>query len=191
MSLPWFWFFIRATGLVAWGAAWLSMLFGLFVSSRGAGGQVGVPASAELHRQWSLVTAGAALVHALASVLAPEGGVPALAVLLPFVSPTERVAIALGTVSLWGFGALVASDRLRRLLGPGGWRALHASAFATWIFALAHTLWIGTDLHNPVVKAVVLGSAASVGAAFLFRVAHTLTVGAGAAARGGGGSAKA
>ena len=191
MSLPWFWYVVRVTGLLAWGGAWLSMFFGLLVSSRGAGGQVGVPASMELHRRWSLVTVGAAAVHALASVAAPEGGVPALAVLLPLVSPTERVAVGLGTVSLWGFGALVASERLRAVLGPWGWRALHAGAFAAWIFALAHTLWIGTDLHNPVVRAVVLGSAASVGAAFLFRVAHSVAAPAGRAARVGAGSAKA
>lgn len=191
MSVPWLWYLVRITGLVAWGAAWLSMFFGLFVSSRGGGGQVAVPATMELHRRWSLVAVGAALGHGLATVAAPEGGVPALAVLVPLVSPTERAAVALGTLGLWGFGALVLSERLRPVLGPRGWRVLHAGAFAAWVFALAHTLWIGTDLHTPVVRAAVLGSAASVGAALLFRVAHAFTTRGGPAPGARAGAAKA
>ena len=151
---------VRVTGLVAWGALWWAMLFGVAVSGKGAGGWLHVPSAAELHRQWATVGLVASVVHALATVVAPEGGVPAWAVLVPLVSPVQRGVVAVGTLALWGFAALVVSSWTRPRWGPEVWRAVHALAFGAWVLALGHTFVGGTDLRNDLVRAVLLGASA-------------------------------
>lgn len=159
-TLPWLWWAVRASGLVALAALWFAMIFGVAISGKGAGGWLHVASAAELHRQWAFVALGATLVHAIASVAAPEGGIPAFAVLVPMLSPTLRGAITMGTLGLWGLVALTATSLSRASLSPWVWRAVHALAFGAWVLSLAHTLFAGTDLVNPVVRAVVLATAA-------------------------------
>lgn len=168
MVIPALWWAIRVSGLVAYGALWMSMAFGVYTAGRGAGGLVHLPSTAELHRQWSVVALAATLVHAVASVAGPE--VPPLALLVPLVSPTLRGAVTMGTLAAWALVALVASDRLRGRLSPFAWRAMHATAFAAWALGLAHALQAGTDLANTAVRAVLVASAVGLLAAFGHRV---------------------
>lgn len=169
-DLPWVWWCIRVSGLVAYAALWLAMIFGVAVAGKGAGGWLHVPSAVELHRQWAWVALAGTGVHVVASVLAPESGVPALAVLVPMVSPILRVVVTLGTLALWGLVALVASSFSRASLSPTAWRAIHALAFGAWVLSIAHTLLGGTDLANPVVFASVLGTAAVLVGATIQRV---------------------
>ncbi len=160
ISLPFLWWACRVTGLVAYGALWFAMFFGVSVSAKGSGGWLHIASAAELHKQWAVVGLGAALVHALAAVLAPEGGIPAMAVLVPLVSPTMRGVITVGTIAMWGFGGLVVSSLTKASWRPEVWRALHALSFGAWVLAVAHTVLGGTDMAIWPVKAAVYATAA-------------------------------
>src|SRR5690606_40225915 len=72
---PVLWGVGRASGLLAYGALWLSMLFGLAVSSKGAGGLLPKKAMMDLHQQWTLSAVVATVVHVFALVFHAESGV--------------------------------------------------------------------------------------------------------------------
>lgn len=183
-EIPVVWWAVRVSGLVAYGALWWAMLFGVWLSGRGAGGVVHSPSVIELHRQWAIVGLGAGVVHGVASVLAPEGGVPPLALLVPMVSPVLRVPVTLGTLTLWGVALLVFSSLWRAKLSIPVWRVVHVAAFVAWVFGVAHALGAGTDLVNPLVEGGLLASVVVFGAAFVHRVMVTLWGPAGRSAAG-------
>jgi predicted ferric reductase len=165
---PVLWWVGRASGLLAYGALWLSMLFGLAVSSKGAGGLLPKKAMMDLHQQWTLSAVVATVVHVFALVFHAESGVTPWAAVIPFASQRLTGAVALGTVALFGMAVLVASSWLRTRIPYATWRGIHALAFGTMILALVHGWTAGTDTSAEAVRwlyivtlAVLLGALTS------------------------------
>ncbi|MEZ4237368.1 MAG: hypothetical protein R3F59_14710 [Myxococcota bacterium] len=156
------WWWVRSWGVVAYLALWGTAFFGLMISTRGAGGWLHTATVGALHRAWSLLVVVGTALHVAGVVLDPVSKVPLLATLLP-VGPGP---IALGVIAAW-WVALARWQRLPRAL----WTAVHASAGGAYVVALGHALTAGTDRGDPVFRAVVLGTAAALLAALLYRVA--------------------
>jgi methionine sulfoxide reductase heme-binding subunit len=162
-SLGWWW--VRSWGLVAYLALWATVWFGVATSSRGAGGWLHTPTVAALHRAWSLGVVVATALHVAVVAVDPASHISALATVLP-VGPAP---VALGVIAAWWVAALLATNA--RAVPRPVWRAVHASAFGAYLVALVHGLRAGTDQGSPVVRAVVLGTAAALLGAVLHRIA--------------------
>jgi hypothetical protein len=144
-GIPTAWLIARAAGLVAFGVLTLSTWLGLAMSTH----LLGARRQRTLigwHR--TLAGTGLALValHVGALLLDPVARFGPVSALVPFAAPWRPAAVAAGVVAAWSMVALIASFRLRRLIGQRGWRRLHYLSFATFLLALCHALASGTDL---------------------------------------------
>lgn len=134
------WWLGRATGVLAYGALWLSTFFGVLVSSKGAGGLLERGTIIDLHRGWSSMALAATVLHILLIIANTHSGVNPLAAILPQMSTVMTGAITLGTVSFWGILAISLSTTFMNRIPNIVWRGIHASAFGTYVLALSHSL---------------------------------------------------
>lgn len=156
------WYALRATGLTAVAGLWLALVFGLGLAGRGLGGWIPAPAAGHLHRYWSVLGTVATLAHAVVATLAPGSTTPPVSLLVPGLGADLPRAMALGTVATWMLLAVALSSAFRSWLPPGAWRALHASALGAWVLGLAHAWRAGSDLDNPVARALLVAATVTV-----------------------------
>lgn len=159
-GIPALWWAARALGLVAYVALWLSALFGVMLSSGGAGGLLNTATIVELHNRWALAALVATALHVLAVIGDPVSGVTPLAVVVPLASARLNGPIALGTLALWGLAVIAVSTALARRLPRWLWRAVHGAAFGTLLLALVHGVTAGTDTQSLLVRGLYLGTSA-------------------------------
>lgn len=169
-SFPLMWWAARALGLVAQLALWMSVLFGVFVGARGAGGVIETPWVRELHLRWSLASIVLVVLHVLAVVVDPFAGVGPWAAWIPMASPVRTQGVTLGTFALLGMGAVYGATTVMKRLPPGVWRAVHGLSFGVFLLAMLHGLGAGTDAQDPAVRGVLIGSAVVVAGAAVQRV---------------------
>lgn len=152
------WYLARASGLVAFGLLTLSVWLGLAMSTKLA---------TRFQKRlfgWHQTLAWTGLsmlgLHAGALLFDPtlHFGLPS--VLVPFASAWRPGAVAAGVIAAWLTLMLAVSFRLRRWIGPKGWRRLHYASFAAFFLALGHALTAGSDLKGvsgPVLAALAAG----------------------------------
>ncbi|MCA9848840.1 MAG: hypothetical protein KC461_14685 [Dehalococcoidia bacterium] len=142
---PLIWWAGRAAGFVAYLALWLSMMFGMAVSSKGMGGLLPKKLVMDMHQQWTLSAVVATAVHVSTLVLHSESGVTPLAAIVPFASARLTGPVGIGTIALFGLLIVSVSSWLRTHIPYNAWRGIHALAFGTMILALVHGWTAGTD----------------------------------------------
>lgn len=173
-GVPVLWWADRALGMLAYVALWLSTLFGVLVGSRGAGGLLDRATVIQLHSRWALVALAATGLHVLTVVGDPYSGISPLAVFVPGVAQKLTIPVTLGTLALFGLTSLAVATFLADRIPKTVWRAIHATAFGTYLLALAHGVFAGSETQVPAVRALYLGTAAMLVAAFVQRVLLSL-----------------
>jgi predicted ferric reductase len=181
---PVVWWAGRAAGFLAYGALWLSMLFGMAVSSKGAGGLLSKKLVMDLHQQWTLSALVATVVHVALLVFHSESGVTPWAAVIPFASARLTGPVALGTFALVGLAIVAGTSWLRRHISYGAWRAIHGLAFGTAILALAHGWTAGTDTVEPAVAWLYIVTSGVLAGAVVMRIGLALAGRRGASAKG-------
>jgi methionine sulfoxide reductase heme-binding subunit len=138
-----FWITSRAAGVVALGAASISVSLGLAMSLRLRG--LRRADLKVLHETLSLSALVAVAVHGAA--LLGDGFLhPSVADLtVPFVSSYKTFWTSIGIISGWALALLGLSYYARRRIGPGRWRRLHRFTALAWLLGLVHSLGEGTD----------------------------------------------
>jgi len=137
------WITSRAAGIVALGAASLSVSLGLAMSlrlRRPRRGDLRV-----LHETLSLSALVAIGVHG--ATLLGDGFLhpSVLDISVPFVSSYKTFWTSLGILSGWALALLGLSYYLRGRIGPARWRRLHRFTALAWLLGLAHSVGEGTD----------------------------------------------
>ena len=90
------------------------------------------------------------------------------------VAQKLTVPVTLGTFALFGLTSLAVATFLADRIPKTVWRAIHATAFGTYLLALAHGVFAGSETQVPAVRALYLGTAAMLVAAFVQRVLLSL-----------------
>jgi DMSO/TMAO reductase YedYZ heme-binding membrane subunit len=155
------WHLARASGLVAWALATLSVVGGLALSGRVLRGRRVPPAwLTDLHR----ATGGLAVVftgvHVVALLLDDYVGFSLVEVLVPFVSHWRPGPVAWGIVALYLLAAIEVSSLLRRRLSTTWWRRLHQLSVPLFGFGTIHLVTAGSDADHPAVRTAVFAAAA-------------------------------
>ncbi len=169
-GVPAMWWASRSLGLLALVALWLSVLFGVFMAGKGAGGLFGKPSVALLHNRWALASQVATALHVLFVVADPVSGVTPLAAVIPMTSATLTGPVALGTFALWGLVVLLVTTAFSRKLSKVAWRAVHASAFGSFLLATVHGITAGTDTNAPAVRVLYVLTTTLIIAAIIQRL---------------------
>ncbi len=155
---PAFWYMARAGGLVAYLLLWLSMLWGLVLSTKVTEGLVAAPIAYGLHEFLSLGAVVFAGLHSLVLLGDRYINFSLLHLLLPFTAPYEPLWTGLGTIGFYLVAALTASFYLRKQIGQKLWRLFHYLSFGAYGLALLHSLMAGTDSSLGLVKLIYLGT---------------------------------
>ncbi len=142
------WYASRSTGMVAWGLAAASVIWGLLLSTRSAR-KLAKPAwFLDLHRWlgWLSLLAIAAHIGALvADSFVPFGLAD---VLVPGASAYKTGPVAWGIVAFWLLVVVEVSSLLKRRLPLKVWARFHLLSFGVYVLATLHYLQAGTERSN-------------------------------------------
>lgn len=166
-----FWYLTRASGFVALALLWLSMALGLLITNKLARAWPGGPTLNDLHEYASLLGLGFTALHAL--VLLGDQYTPysITQVLVPFASSNYRpLWVGLGQLSLYSSLIVTISFYMRRWIGFRAWRTLHYLSFGTFVLAIGHSLFSGSDSTSVWARDVYWGMAISVVGLVVYRI---------------------
>jgi len=140
------WYFVRATGIVAYVLLALSTLWGLAVSSIPPKARSPQSLVMRSHVTLSWLGVALALGHGLLLLADDHKFNYALTdVLVPFANPYRPVATALGVLAFWIMLLVALSIVIKNRMGPKAWKWLHKISYAAFVFATIHGLRAGTD----------------------------------------------
>lgn len=140
-----YWYLARASGFVAYGLLWFSMVMGLLMTGKLARLWPGGPTAIDLHQHVSLLGLGFGLFHGLILLGDRYIGYTLTQILLPFASTHQTMAVGIGQVSFSLMLLVTLSFYARRFIGRKVWKLLHMLSFAAFLMALAHGISSGTD----------------------------------------------
>jgi sulfoxide reductase heme-binding subunit YedZ len=169
-SSDWYWYFGRATGLIALVLLTATIGLGVLGPLRISTATWPRFAIRTLHRDLALLSLLVIAIHVVTVVLDGYVRVPLSAAVLPVGSAYRPFWMALGAVSFDLLLAIVATSLLRRRFGDRVWRLVHWLTYASWPPAVAHGLGTGSDSTRVWALAITLGCCTVVGLAALARV---------------------
>ena len=150
-----YWYLARSSAFVAFGLLWLSMVFGLLITTKVSRLWPGAPTTYELHQYSGLLGLGFGLFHGLILMGDRYLSFTPLAVLLPFGSRDYRPpSVGLGQLAFYLALVVALSFYVRQRIGRRAWRLLHFASFVSFALALAHGVASGTDSGSAWARAV-------------------------------------
>jgi len=145
-----FWFLARSSAFVAYFLLWLSVVFGLLITTKASRAWPGAPVAYDLHQFTALLGLGFAAFHALVLLGDRYIGFTPASLLVPFGAAGYRPFwTGLGQVGLLVMLAVTLSFSVRRWIGRRAWRVLHFLSFALFVLVLGHGLGAGSDAGAP------------------------------------------
>jgi DMSO/TMAO reductase YedYZ heme-binding membrane subunit len=164
MKSEFWWYVARSGGVVAWGLATISVVWGLMLSTRVLGRRVTLAKLLDLHRFLGGLSVVFVLVHVLGLWLEDSLPFGLVDLLVPMASAWEPGAVAWGVVAFYLLVAVEITSLLRSSISENLWRNVHYLGFAVFLFGTIHGLKAGTDVQNPLIWwPAAIASAAVVG----------------------------
>lgn len=155
MSSQVWWYTARAGGLVAWGLATASVVWGLLLSGRF--GRTPKPSWVlDLHRFLGGLTVIFVAVHMLALWLDSFVQFGPAELFLPLASAWKPGPVAWGIVAMYLLLAIEVTSLLQRRIPRRVWHAIHLTSFGLFAFSTVHALTAGTDSRNVYVRVFAL-----------------------------------
>ena len=151
MNSQLWWYVARSGGVVAWGLAAVSVVWGLVLSSGVLGKRMTPPKLLDLHRFLGGLSIVFVAVHLVGLFLDEKVEFGPSELLVPMASKWEPGAVAWGIVAFYLLVAVEITSLLRSRIGERAWRFAHYGAFAVFLFGTIHGLRAGTDVENPMI----------------------------------------
>lgn len=164
------WYVARSSGIVAWGLAALSVLWGLLLSTKVMGRRVRSNWLLDLHRFLGGLTVVFVAIHLLGLVLDPYVDFGAAQLLIPFASTWKPVAVAWGVVGFYLLLAVEVTSLLRSHIPKRWWKAVHMSSYAIYVLGTVHLLTAGTDRRSTPLLWTVVATTVVIAAMTLVRI---------------------
>jgi predicted ferric reductase len=152
------WYFVRASGVVAYLLLTISVCTGLLVRTRVLPAGPARVDVYEAHNFAALLVLSLAGLHATALLLDAYIGFSPAQIAVPFTSSYRPLAVGFGVVALYLASAVYGSFWLRRVISQRGWRALHYGSFAVFILVTLHGVFSGADSGTAWMIAIYLGA---------------------------------
>jgi predicted ferric reductase len=151
------WEVARAAGLVAWGLATASVVWGLALSTKLAKHRPWPAWLLDLHRFLGALAVVFTVVHVGAVLLDSYTHFSIAAVLVPFVATWHPVGVAWGIVAFYVLLAVEVTSLLKPRIGRTWWRRTHYLSFALFAFSTVHAVMAGTDTRSALVLIALAG----------------------------------
>jgi predicted ferric reductase len=169
-TASWYWYFGRATGLIALVLLTATIVLGVLGPLRVSTRAWPRFALRTLHRDLALLSLLIIAVHVVTVALDGFVHIPLSAAVLPVGSSYRPLWTALGAVAFDLLLAVVLTSLLRRQVGHRAWRLVHWLTYASWPIAVAHGLGAGSDSGRAWALATTLGCCAAVAVGALARI---------------------
>jgi predicted ferric reductase len=170
-----YWHLSRSMAFVAFGLLWLSIVFGLLISSKLSSLWPGGLTAFELHQHTGLLGLAFALFHGLILLGDHYMGYTLVQILVPFTSTNYRPqSVGLGQVGLYLMMLVGLSVYVRQWIGKRMWRLIHFLSFMLFGLALIHGLGSGTDSSAVWAQGLYGFSGISVLGLLVYRILKTL-----------------
>lgn len=150
------WDIVRATGIVTWILLMASVAVGTMFSGRQLPPRTQKTTLA-LHRSLSWLAVAFTVFHGGSLLLADEPWSVG-EILLPLGLSGDSLFAAFGILAAYSMLAVTASFYLRRRLAGKTWRAIHMSAYGTFMAGWIHSVAMGTDTASPLMRGIYIGS---------------------------------
>ena len=143
------WILLRAAGIGAYVALWLSVAWGLVATTGVVKKRVSKPSANAFHG--FVATTGLVLLGVHLALLLFDRYMPFTMpdVLIPMRSTFRPWAIAAGIVAMYGMVLVIVSSWSRSRLRSRLWRAIHLVSVPAFVMALLHGVFAGTDTERP------------------------------------------
>jgi sulfoxide reductase heme-binding subunit YedZ len=152
------WFIIRGSGIVAFALLSTSLLWGLMVSTKVFGRAIKAKGLQWLHESLGLAAVLATVIHLVSLSMDEYIDFSWADILIPGFTEWRPLAAALGGVAFWSLLVVALSFYVKKWIGQNVWRSIHYLSFGTFVAALLHGVFSGTDTANPWVAAMYLAS---------------------------------
>jgi sulfoxide reductase heme-binding subunit YedZ len=143
------WVLLRAAGIGGYLMLFLAIAWGLVATTSIVTARISKP-SANLFHQF-VATSGLALIGVHMGLLVIDRFMPFAPsdVLIPLHATYRPVATGLGVVAMYATVLIVVTSWLRKPIGVAWWRRIHLLAVPTFMLALAHGIFGGSDTERP------------------------------------------
>jgi predicted ferric reductase len=141
-----YWYLSRSAGVMAVVLVWLSVVWGLLLTTT-LGKMISQVASiVDIHRHLSWLTVVFVLVHIFVLLGDKYITYTVVTLFIPYADTTYRpFAVALGQIGYYAVVLVTVSFWVRRWIGQKLWRALHYLSFVAYGLVLTHAYLAGTD----------------------------------------------
>lgn len=151
-NIAWTWLGIRASGITAWGLLTAVVLWGILLRTQLLGRLAAPMRLLDLHRWLGAISMLFLITHMVLLMVDTFMQFSIWTLLIPitvpFQSPPQTTAWALGSIAFWLMLPVTFLGRLRAkmgLVGNAWFKRAHLIAYAAWPFATAHYVLAGTD----------------------------------------------
>lgn len=157
-SVQAWWYVTRAAGLTSYILLWLSMIWGLAISTRIFSPALEGTYSYDFHEFLSLLGLGFVLLHVV--VLAVDKFLPfsLWQILIPFVDSYRPLWVGLGIIGFYIFLLVTVTFYMRQSIGAQAFRSIHILSLAGYLGATLHGLFAGTDSALPMARLIYAGT---------------------------------
>lgn len=166
----WPWYLSRSFGIASFVLLFFSAVIGMMMTT-GIMHRVLSPASSwSLHRTTGIVLILSIALHLCSLLFDRFVNLGLLDLLVPFYSSYQRLYLSLGIIGFYIFIPVIWSslfwvDKYSKL-----WRTTHVLSFLMYFAVFIHSLFIGTDTHQPWMLAIYWSTGLIMGGLILYRL---------------------
>jgi predicted ferric reductase len=139
------WYITRASGLMAYLLVWLSTLWGFAISSKIFDSFLERMFTYDFHEQLSLLSLGFVVLHVVVLMLDKVQPMSLVEILIPFVSNYRPFWTGIGIITFYISILVTVTFYIRSWISMKAFRTIHYLSVASYVGALFHGLFAGTD----------------------------------------------
>lgn len=166
------WVFIRSTGISAYLLLSLSVFIGTLYSLRDQIKPVfKIPDLRIIHMYLSTMALGATLLHGGLLLFHREKERLHLGeILFPFSAPYDSFWVGIATLAMYLMITLAITGMMQRRFKVSTWRKIHTSSYVAYVFALLHSIAVGTDTGSTWMIVFYATTGILVATVYLYRI---------------------
>lgn len=138
--MNWIWISVRVAGLTAYLLLTLSVLAGILRHIPKKKSNI-----LEFHQVIGQIGLLFIAIHAYLLVYDHYQPYSLVSVLVPFMSPHERILTGIGTITMYLLIVVILTSDFMKLIGRKVWKKTHYLVFPMWFLSFMHSFFIGTD----------------------------------------------
>jgi predicted ferric reductase len=152
------WYITRAAGLTSYFLLWLSMVWGMAISTRLFQPNVGITYSYDFHEYLSLLGLGFVLLHVLVLLLDQFLPFTLWQILVPFTGSYRPLWVGLGIIGAYLFLLVTVTFYMRKSIGSNAFRGIHMLSLLGYLGSTLHGLFAGTDSALPLTRVLYVST---------------------------------